>query len=77
MVERVPSEGTSTEEVVARLWDKKRQVAETIAAKVGESSRKQAGVKEGRERRTGWVEMEGMLFSIGRKSPRSVDKRGN
>lgn len=62
---------------MARLWGKKRQATETAAAEEGEGSRKQTGVKQGRERRTGWVEMEGMLFSLGRKSQRSVAKRGN
>jgi len=76
-VERPPSKGTSVEEVVARLWGKKRQAAEAAAAEDGESSRKQAGVKEERERRMGWIEMEGMLSSVRRKTKGSVDKRGN
>lgn len=44
----------------------------------GRGWRKQQKVRRrGGERRTGWVEMEGMLFSVGRKTQRSVDKRGN
>lgn len=49
---------------MARPWGKQRQAAETVVPEDGESSRKQAGVNEGKESRTGWVEMEGMLFSI-------------
>lgn len=52
-VEKAQRKGTSTEEVVARLWGKKRQAAVTGVAEDGESIRKQAGMKEGREKRMG------------------------
>lgn len=55
-VERAPSEGTGTEEVEAKPRGKKTQLQRW------QRTERAAG-KEGREERTGWVEMEEMLSS--------------
>lgn len=68
MVERAPSKGTSTEEVAAKPWGKKETSCRDSRGWRKQQKAEKEGRKEGRERRMGSVEMEGMLFSAGRKT---------
>lgn len=75
-VERAPSKGTGTEEVAARPWGKNRQATQTAVAEDGESSRKQAGMKEGRKKRMQWVEMVGDAFQCREKDSEVCGQEG-
>lgn len=72
-VEMAPSKGTSAVEVAARQWGRKRQ--DNSGRRWRKQRKARAGVKEGREKRMGRVEMEG-YFSAQGERPRGLWTRG-